>query len=317
KSRHCKDFALCGGKTDITEIELAPHTGGVANCHAKAICSVCKNGYGDIDPNKHDGGTEVRKIKIATHKEEGYSGDTYCKGCNVVLKTGEVVPKIPHTRADEEVYQDENSHWAKCTGCDEKLLNAPHGWVTGASYLKRELSNTTFVKALNEMMKNDTNLENTTYFICTKCGRIKKEETKFTEKIHDMTTGDNLVYALGTIEGATFTSDANIKDFLAVSIDGKQLKLEDITLKAGSTIVTISSEYMDTLSNGKHTVSIYSTTGTATATFTVKGEESLNPITGDSGNMPLWISLLFISGGALLLFGISKKRRKVNEKDKQ
>ncbi|MEG1085978.1 MAG: LPXTG cell wall anchor domain-containing protein, partial [Anaerovoracaceae bacterium] len=269
----------------------------------------------------HDGGTEVKKIKLPTHKEDGYSGDTCCIGCNVVLKTGEVVPKIPHTH-DGEWKHDEKLHWLTCTGCNENYDIAPHTFATEASILASCKNETELAFAKLNIadfkeeydQNNDTKFQNPIYYFCTVCYRVKKEEYKFYEKIHDMTTGDNLVYALGTIEGATFTSVADIKDFLAVSIDNKQLKLEDIKVKAGSTIVTISSEYMDTLSNGKHTVSIYSTTGTATATFTVKGEESLNPSTGDNGNMPLWISLLFVSGGALLLFGISKKRRKVNEK---
>ncbi|MEG2082593.1 MAG: LPXTG cell wall anchor domain-containing protein, partial [Oscillospiraceae bacterium] len=175
------------------------------------------------------------------------------------------------------------------------------------------------------------NLQNPIYYFCTFCKEVKKEEAKFTETIHDMTTGNGLVYTIGITGGATFTSVADIKDFLKVSIDGIPIKLGYIKIKEGSTIVTISSEYMDTLPNGQHTVSIYSTTGTATAKFTVVGnketpttpeipttpttpENPETPSTGDSGNMPLWIGLLFVSGGALTLFGINKKRRKVDEK---
>ncbi|MEG2323040.1 MAG: leucine-rich repeat protein, partial [Anaerovoracaceae bacterium] len=315
KSRHCKDFALCGGKTDITKIELAPHTGGVANCHAKAICSVCNNGYGEIDPNKHDGGTEVKKIKLPTHKEEGYSGDTYCKGCNAVLKLGKVFSKTPHTTLPGW-HHDEKSHWHECQDCKEKFEIADHTWVTEASLLaKPDLAKNKY-EIITEDLINIIPGEKSQLvkYICSVCGTKQTNEFQFSRKVEEMKTGMDLIYTIGTGDGATFTSDANINGFLGVGIDAKAMKSEDIKVKAGSTIVTISSEYMDTLSNGKHTVSIYSTTGTATATFTVKGEESLNPITGDNGNMPLWISLLFVSGGALLLFGISKKRRKVNEK---
>ncbi|MEG2667641.1 MAG: leucine-rich repeat protein, partial [Lachnospiraceae bacterium] len=317
KSRHCKGFALCGDRTDITEIELAPHT-GVATCHAKAICSVCNKEYGEKNPNNHDGGTELRNEKSATHKEEGYTGDTCCKSCNMPIKLGEVLPKIPHT-PDGKWKSDEKSHWLTCKGCNENYDIAEHTWATEASILSNGWITEAMMKQLfNEFKANDANSENMTYFGCTVCMKVKKEETKITTAVIPIKKGDNSIYIPGTAGGATFTSEADIKDFLSVSMDGIPIKLEHIKLKEGSTIVTISREYMDTLPNGKHTVSIYSTTGTATANFTVVENKEIvtpkTPKTGDNGNMPLWISLLFVSGGALTLFGISKKRRKVNGK---
>lgn len=44
--------------------------------------------------------TEVRNQKDATYKEEGYTGDTYCKDCGKKLETGTVIPKLVETEHD-------------------------------------------------------------------------------------------------------------------------------------------------------------------------------------------------------------------------
>ena len=71
------------------------HTGGTATCCEKAVCVTCGTDYGELDPNNHSGGTEVRGQKPATQQEEGYTGDTYCLGCDALLARGEVIEKLP------------------------------------------------------------------------------------------------------------------------------------------------------------------------------------------------------------------------------
>ena len=44
--------------------------------------------------------TEIRNQKDATYKEEGYTGDTYCKDCGKKLETGTVIPKLVETEHD-------------------------------------------------------------------------------------------------------------------------------------------------------------------------------------------------------------------------
>lgn len=41
----------------------------------------------------HTGGTEVRGSVEATTSTEGYTGDTYCKGCDTKLADGKTIPK--------------------------------------------------------------------------------------------------------------------------------------------------------------------------------------------------------------------------------
>ena len=81
-------------KCDTCGKVISNHTGGTANCHAKAMCEVCKAEYGELNPANHDGGTELRNAKAATYTSTGYTGDTYCKGCNTKLSSGTVIPKL-------------------------------------------------------------------------------------------------------------------------------------------------------------------------------------------------------------------------------
>ena len=43
--------------------------------------------------NNHTGGTEVRDRVEPTTSAPGYTGDTYCKGCNTRIKKGKTIPK--------------------------------------------------------------------------------------------------------------------------------------------------------------------------------------------------------------------------------
>ena len=81
-------------KCDVCGKVISNHTGGTANCTKKAVCEVCKAEYGELNPANHDGGTELRDKKDATYTSTGYTGDTYCKGCNAKLSTGTVIPKL-------------------------------------------------------------------------------------------------------------------------------------------------------------------------------------------------------------------------------
>ena len=81
-------------KCDTCGKVISNHTGGTANCHAKAMCEVCKAEYGEKNPANHDGGTELRNARAATYTSTGYTGDTYCKGYSAKLSSGTVIPKL-------------------------------------------------------------------------------------------------------------------------------------------------------------------------------------------------------------------------------
>ena len=108
----------------------------------------------------------------------------------------------------------------------------------------------------------------------------------------------------------TVSSNAAYKHFQKVQVDGKDLDASNYTVKEGSTIVNLKTEYLETLSVGKHTLAIVSETGTATTEFTVKAaavtDDTQSPQTGDDSNIALWIAVLLAAGTALIY---SRKRK--------
>lgn len=87
-SQHWKEYSCCHAIA-----EKAPHTGGTATCQSPATCSICSQTYGDKDKNNHTGGFEVRGRVEPTTSAPGFTGDTYCKGCNTKIKDGRTIPK--------------------------------------------------------------------------------------------------------------------------------------------------------------------------------------------------------------------------------
>lgn len=90
---HECENAKCPITNNARKDGYAAHTGGTATCTDQASCDICGKPYGDINPNNHTGDKEVRNKKDPTATEEGYTGDTYCMGCNTKIKEGEVIPK--------------------------------------------------------------------------------------------------------------------------------------------------------------------------------------------------------------------------------
>lgn len=78
---------------DSSHTETNACSGGIATCQSSAVCAVCNTAYGAKDITNHTGGTEVRGSVEATTSTEGYTGDTYCKGCNTKLADGKTIPK--------------------------------------------------------------------------------------------------------------------------------------------------------------------------------------------------------------------------------
>ena len=78
---------------DGSHTEKESCSGGTATCQSSAVCAVCNTAYGAKDMTNHTGGTEVRGSIEATTSTEGYTGDTYCKGCNTKLVDGKTIPK--------------------------------------------------------------------------------------------------------------------------------------------------------------------------------------------------------------------------------
>lgn len=108
----------------------------------------------------------------------------------------------------------------------------------------------------------------------------------------------------------TVRANGEFSKFVGVKVDGKLLIAgKDYTAKSGSTIVTLSKDYLATLSVGQHDLTVlFNDGGEARTTFTVNAVTPDNPQTGDHSGIVLAVAVLLVSGGALTVLGIAKKK---------
>ena len=116
-----RECTKCGSVVESGIVVKAPgHTGGMATCSKRAVCTRCGQPYGDTDGSVH-GDTEVRGFVAATCTAGGYTGDTYCKDCGAKTKTGNATPALGHnytsTVTKEPTTGSEGTRTYTCTRC--------------------------------------------------------------------------------------------------------------------------------------------------------------------------------------------------------
>ena len=98
-NNHLCDY--CGEK-------ISNHTGGKATCIAKAVCEICKESYGSLDPNNH---TDLKHIdaKAATAAEEGNIEYWCCSGCKKYYKDAKATQEITKAQTVTAKLQSDNN----------------------------------------------------------------------------------------------------------------------------------------------------------------------------------------------------------------
>lgn len=124
--------------------------------------------------------------------------------------------------------------------------------------------------------------------------------------------GNGAVWTLATKDTLIFTANGPLSKFKGIEVDGKTVASSNYTAVSGSTVITLKSEYLNTLSVGKHTLTVLYTDGEASSTFEVLERvqgDMTSPMTGRDN--ALWIVFL---GTAVAIFSCtafgSKKRKK-------
>ena len=143
--------------------------------------------------------------------------------------------------------------------------------------------------------------------------------------------GNNQVVDLNKGSSVTFKFDADYSAFEnggKVYVDGKLIKPENYTSKAGSTIISLKKDYIKTLSAGEHTVKVaFNDGGEAEAKFKiakaeVKPDETKKPVvdknnatntskspkTGDETGFGMMIILMAMASATVVVF--ARKRQK-------
>ncbi len=134
------------------------HSGGKATCAHAAVCDICHQSYGGKDPEQHDGGVEIRNYEAPTEKKDGYSGDTYCIGCGLLIATGKMLNKLPAGHTHVFDYNKENGIYAS---------DDIHHWLECPCGEREEVTEHTYGK----LQKDNTHH----WDICTVCGKVWRE----------------------------------------------------------------------------------------------------------------------------------------------
>lgn len=92
---------------------------------------------------------------------------------------------------------------------------------------------------------------------------------------YNYTEGAEQTYLVEKNSTATFKIDADYSLFSNLFVDGNLVDKSKYTVKSGSTIVTLSEAFMDTLTEGTHTIKVaFTNGGEAVTTFEVASENS-------------------------------------------
>ena len=136
-----------------TAAETKDCGGGTATCHTKAVCDACHNEYGEYNADNHDGGTKVSGDIKAGCTQKGYTGDTYCLGCEKILTKGTEIAASGHSGGNATCRDK-----AKCDVC-------------GKSYGELNPKNHADLKHINAKAAATDAEGNIEYWYCDGCNK--------------------------------------------------------------------------------------------------------------------------------------------------
>ena len=138
----------------------------------------------------------------------------------------------------------------------------------------------------------------------------KPEETQpeTTQPVsYKITKGDGATWHKDSGKDLSFTADGDHKDFQKLLVDGKIVNSKYYTVAQG-TVVTLQAQFLQSLDQQKHTISLVFADGEAGGTFRVSAPaDESNPKTGDS--VHLWMALLFVSLTGMAGIGFAFRKR--------
>ena len=146
---------------------------------------------------------------------------------------------------------------------------------------------------------------------------------KYTENeiIYTISKGADASWTKGTSTGVDYTVNRNINDsktyglFESIEVDGKTVDASQYTAASGSLNASFKAAYLETLSEGVHTVTFLFKDGSVGTKLTIKPKPavkagSTSPGTGDANHPVLWIVLLLLSLAGVV--GLIVYRRRHN-----
>ena len=298
---HWKNCARC----DATA-EKASHAGGTATCKDVAVCSTCSATYGELNPDNHAGGTEIRDMVEATAEKVGHTGNSYCKGCNAKIADGKVIP------VTVDLSIDQKSDLETAAEAIEKFLSEQNESYTDEQ--KEELSGS--INAIKSALESIARAEDAVSkieampsaadakpddkaaidaFEAAKAAydalsddekRMTGDNSKTTLDAifkaltaYAVTDGNGSTWTESDNGGLTFTVNGYHEKFAGLVINGETVDKKYYDVKAGSTVITLKAEYLKTLTAGKYTILVQYADGSTDGEdlFTVKENGSVTP----------------------------------------
>ena len=168
---------------------------------------------------------------------------------------------------------------------------------------------------------------------CNVCGYVRTVTPPAITPDYKFLEGANGKWTKSSDKNLAFRANGEFSKFTGVKVDGTKIDADKYTAVSGSTIVNLKKEYLETLSVGKHTLTVVYTDGECSTEFEIKAastakkdttdkenksskstaaklDNAKTPKTGDSSNILLWFTLLFSSGVVLMGKAFANKKRK-------
>jgi len=257
--------------------------------------------------------TTLKNYVAATEEKEGFSGDAYCDKCGILVKEGSVTPKVvntcPHPERSKVILKEPT--------CDEKGEYEFSCNECGKVFIKSTIR----AKGHEESAPVDAKAASTTEegytgdIYCQVCDALLKEGVvipKIPIFVFSMDVPTEDTYLRDSQQSLVFVSEASLETFVRVEVDGQVLEEKCYTLESGSTKVTLKPEYLESLADGKHTITIVSDAGTASAQFYVQVVEEEPAGIPNHVLMIITAAALVIAVGCVvftLIYGASKNKK--------
>ena len=178
--------------------------------------------------------------------------DTTCNICGYVRT---ITPPTPsHTHTYGAWVSDDTNHWHECTdaSCGSIKDKAVHVY--------------------------DNDMDDT----CNVCGYKRVLPTPVVT--YKFIEGANGSWTKNSGKNLSFKVNGEISRFTGVKVDGTLIGNDKYTAVSGSTVVTLKKDYLETLSVGKHTLSVVYTDGECTTEFEVIADTK--PTTSEEDKKP-------------------------------